>query len=116
MCGDQVWVVEPSTIPPLRNTQWERTGPMLAERTSVQIQAPMFPQLYTVERTLKETYDTFTMELEPVSSRISSFEPGQFNMLYVFGVGEVPISICGDPARPEVLVHTTRAVGTVTQA
>ena len=25
------------------------------------------------------------------------FEPGQFNMLYVFGAGEVPISISGDP-------------------
>ena len=27
-----------------------------------------------------------------------AFAPGQFNMLYVFGVGEVPISISGDPA------------------
>jgi NAD(P)H-flavin reductase len=36
--------------------------------------------------------------------------------LYVFGVGEVPISISGDPAHPETLVHTTRAVGTVTKA
>ena len=31
--------------------------------------------------------------------------PGQFTMLYAFGVGEVPISVSGDPAgRP--LVHT----------
>lgn len=37
-------------------------------------------------------------------------------MLYVFGVGEVPISISGDPAMPGILVHTTRAVGTVTRA
>ena len=29
-----------------------------------------------------------------------AFAPGQFNMLYAFGVGEVPISISGDPARP----------------
>ena len=28
------------------------------------------------------------------------FQPGQFTMLYLFGVGEVPISICGDPAEP----------------
>ena len=33
-----------------------------------------------------------------------------------FGVGEVPISISGDPTRPEKLVHTTRAVGNVTKA
>lgn len=37
-------------------------------------------------------------------------------MLYVFGVGEVPISISGDPHHPETLIHTTRAVGTVTKA
>jgi NAD(P)H-flavin reductase len=34
-------------------------------------------------------------------------------MVYAFGVGEVPLSISGDPATPEVLVHTVRAVGTV---
>jgi NAD(P)H-flavin reductase len=37
-------------------------------------------------------------------------------MLYIFGVGEIPISISGDPARSERIVHTTRAVGTVTNA
>jgi len=42
------------------------------------------------------------------------FEPGQFNMLYLFGVGEVPISISSDPDEPEVLGHTVRAVGRVT--
>jgi NAD(P)H-flavin reductase len=43
------------------------------------------------------------------------FRPGQFNMLYVHGVGEVPISISGDTAEPTRLVHTIRAVGTVTR-
>ncbi len=37
-------------------------------------------------------------------------------MLYVFGVGEIPISISGDPARPRPLVLTTRAVATVSKA
>jgi NAD(P)H-flavin reductase len=36
-------------------------------------------------------------------------------MLYLHGVGEVPISICGDPAQPQRLLHTIRAVGTVTK-
>lgn len=45
-----------------------------------------------------------------------SFTPGQFNMLYLFGVGEIPISISGDPNESTKLVHTTRAVGTVTRA
>ena len=45
-----------------------------------------------------------------------SFAPGQFNMLYAFGVGEVAISISGDPARPDVLTHTVRDVGPVSHA
>jgi len=78
---------------------------------------PMLTHPYLVKGVQQETYDTFTIELEPKNGpRSLSFLPGQFNMLYVFGVGEVPISICGDPAKPETLVHTTRAVGTVTKA
>jgi NAD(P)H-flavin reductase len=70
-----------------------------------------------VRRVIKETADTFTLELRPVAEHHTlAFEPGQFNMLYVFGVGEIPISISGDPAHPELLVHTTRAVGVVTNA
>jgi NAD(P)H-flavin reductase len=42
------------------------------------------------------------------------FAPGQFNMLYLFGVGEVPISISSDPDEPELLGHTIRGVGRVT--
>ena len=78
---------------------------------------PMLAEPYAVRRMQQETYDTFTFELEPKNkTRAFSFAPGQFNMLYVFGVGEVPISISGDPAKSETLVHTTRAVGTVTNA
>ena len=41
--------------------------------------------------------------------------PGQFNMLYLFGVGEVPISVSAITADGGI-VHTTRAVGSVTRA
>lgn len=44
------------------------------------------------------------------------FEPGQFNMLYVHGIGEVAISISSDPAYKTHLSHTIRAVGRVTKA
>ena len=44
------------------------------------------------------------------------FAPGQFNMLYVPGVGEAAISISSDPAKPEMLEHTIRVVGSVTRA
>lgn len=77
----------------------------------------MRPILYRVQRMRREMADTFTLELEPEdASEIPPFATGQFNMLYVFGVGEIPISISGDPARRRPLVHTTRAVGTVSKA
>lgn len=44
-----------------------------------------------------------------------SFQPGQFNMLYLPGVGECAISICGDPAEDSRLPHTIRVAGNVTQ-
>lgn len=78
---------------------------------------PMLPALYRVQRVRHEIPDTFSMELVPEDgSAIPPFATGQFNMLYVFGVGEVPISISGDPDSPTALVHTTRAVGTVSRA
>lgn len=79
---------------------------------------PMLPAPFAITRTTAETLDTFTLELEPTAGGPASapFDPGQFNMLYVFGVGEVPISISGDPSDPGKLVHTTRSVGAVTAA
>lgn len=75
----------------------------------------MTPEPFTVKRRLKETSDTFTIELERAAGPFP-FEPGQFNMLYAFGVGEVPISISGKPFASDTLVHTIRDVGTVTTA
>jgi len=75
---------------------------------------PTLPEFFRVRKRRRELADTWTLELEP--GRPFGFLPGQFNMLYVFGVGEVPISISGDPANPEVLVHTVRAVGKTSQA
>jgi len=78
---------------------------------------PMLVQAYTIQRVVRETFDTFSLELEPQSGGGEfKFAPGQFNMLYVYGVGEVPISISGDPSKEKPLIHTTRAVGTVTKA
>lgn len=78
---------------------------------------PMLPFPFRVQRVRQETHDTFTLELLPGQDGPGfSFAAGQFNMLYVFGVGEVPISISGDPTQPKLLIHTTRAVGTVTKA
>ena len=78
---------------------------------------PMRPEPFAVRQVTRETGDTFTLTLAPAGEKaLRPFAPGQFNMLYVFGIGEVPISISGDPARPELLVHTIRSVGATTRA
>lgn len=84
---------------------------------TVPLSDPMLPHRYRIHRVHREIPDTFTLELEPEDGiDIPQFATGQFNMLYVFGVGEIPISISGDPAKRKPLVHTTRAVGTVSKA
>jgi NAD(P)H-flavin reductase len=76
----------------------------------------MRPVPFAVRRNVRETGDTFSLLLERADGGEGwPFAPGQFNMVYLFGAGEVPISISGDPARPELLVHTIRAVGSVTR-
>lgn len=78
---------------------------------------PLVPAPFAVRRTVRETRDTWTLELEPAGGPAGfPFRPGQFTMLSAFGAGEVPISISGDAARPGVLVHTVRAVGAATAA
>ncbi|HXV28034.1 MAG TPA: FAD/NAD(P)-binding protein [bacterium] len=80
-------------------------------------QDPMVPQPFRVAKLWKDTSDTFTVEIEPADGYSRPpFLPGQFNMLYIFGTGEIPISISGDPAKKNTFLHTTRVVGTVTQA
>lgn len=77
---------------------------------------PMLPRPFKVIEIKRELSDTFTMVLKPEDGGKVHFAPGQFNMLYVFGVGEIPISVSGDASKTTTLVHTTRAVGKVSQA
>ena len=83
---------------------------------SVALQDPMLPQSFIVQKVGKETPDTYTLTLKPASLiGAFTFLPGQFNMVSASGAGEIPISISGDPSRPDILVHTVRAVGNVSQ-
>jgi len=75
---------------------------------------PMIPQPWAVRRVTKETPDTFTLALAPQNGGKRGFSPGQFSMLWVFGVGELPISISGDPANTDSLTYTVRSVGPAT--
>lgn len=75
----------------------------------------MEPVPVRVASVSKETHDTFTLTVAPPpADPVSTFEPGQFSMLYCFGVGELPISISGDPAVRDSLTYTIRSVGQVT--
>ncbi|MDJ0631005.1 MAG: FAD/NAD(P)-binding protein [Rhodobacter sp.] len=79
-------------------------------------QDPMVPHRYRVAEVWEELDDVTTMSLLPVDGPPRPFKAGQFNMLYAYGVGEAAISISGDPAVPERLIHTTRNVGRVSAA
>ena len=79
-----------------------------------QVRSPMVPVVVKVRALARETHDVVTLSLDPPDSGFA-FLPGQFNMLYVFGVGEAAISLSGDPAT-QAIVHTIRTVGSVTNA
>lgn len=78
---------------------------------------PMLSTLYKVDEVTVENRDTFSIGLRSAEdpNKPFLFLPGQFNMLYVYGIGEIPISISGDPINNQTLRHTTRVVGTVTK-
>lgn len=76
--------------------------------------AVMVPQPYRVAFVREETHDTVTVELAPVEAPVPTPVPGQFTMLWAFGVGEVPISVSGLPGEGR-LRHTIRRVGPVTE-
>jgi len=53
---------------------------------------------------------------DPVAAAAYTFAPGQFNMLYLPGIGEAAISISSDPRDRTAVGHTVKAVGNVTEA
>ena len=76
----------------------------------------LVPSPFRVGERRQDTADTWTLTLEPLGDGFA-VAPGQFVMVYMFGVGEVPISVSGPPESPgEPVVLTVRAVGAVTAA
>lgn len=78
---------------------------------------PHLPAEAEVVERIQESASVFTLRLrlsDPAVREAYRFDPGQFNMLYLYGVGEVPISIVSDPEEPRHLLHTIREVGRVT--
>ena len=75
----------------------------------------MQPEFVTVRAVKQELEHTFTLVMDPPGGRFE-YAPGQFTMLYAYGIGEVPISISGDAAVTDELVLTIRRMGAVTNA
>jgi NAD(P)H-flavin reductase len=65
-----------------------------------------------------ETPDMFSLQLrftDPEVQAAYRFSMGQFNMLCLPGMGEVPISIVSDPDEREMIDHTIRKLGSITR-
>lgn len=77
---------------------------------------PMYPRMFRLVRKRQDTDDTWTLWLDAEDGVPLPFGAGQFTMLQVFGAGEVPISISGDPSTLDLLQHTIRDVGGATRA
>jgi NAD(P)H-flavin reductase len=83
--------------------------------------SPMAPVGYRVRTRVDENAESVTLTLEPIDEALATPAPGQFVMLYAFGVGEIPMSFSGGPpGHPSgdggVLTHTIRSVGRVSAA
>lgn len=77
----------------------------------------MIPDIFCVQRRIEEYPGTFTLYLKKRDGNpTASFQPGQFNMLYAFGAGEVPISMSGSPFNTSVYIHTIKKLGQTTEA
>ena len=79
---------------------------MLTATIDEKLADPFLPELYRVVRTTPEIPDVVTIDIAPVSGVRPPVTAGQFNMLYVFGVGEMAISMSGDPADMSGHVHS----------
>jgi NAD(P)H-flavin reductase len=77
----------------------------------------MAPLPYLVGARAVENRDSVTLRLKPLRDAVPVPKPGEFMMLYAFGVGEVAISVSGDPTVTDgTITHTIRSVGAVSRA
>lgn len=80
---------------------------------------PILPKPARVVGIKEEAYaiTTYMLAFDDEATRKGyHFRPGQFNALYLPGIGEVPISVSSNPYESEKLGHTIRWAGNVTRA
>ena len=64
---------------------------------------PMLPHPAVIDAIKPEAYGISTFSLvftDPAEASTYRFQPGQFNMIYLPGFGEVAISLSSDPGAP----------------
>jgi NAD(P)H-flavin reductase len=77
----------------------------------------MTPVPYRVSSRTIENRDSSTLRLEPMRETLTAPLPGEFMMMYAFGIGEVAISVSGVPTGSDATItHTIRSVGAVSRA
>lgn len=77
----------------------------------------MAPVPHRVRSRVVENFESTTIRLEPIAQRLAPPAPGQFMMLYAFGIGEIAMSVSGVPSdADDTLGHTIRSVGAVSRA
>jgi len=75
------------------------------------------PVLYKIVNKQIENDDLATLWMEPDGDlAIDPLQPGQFNMLYAYGVGEIPISVSSLLSPYPQISHTVQSVGAVSDA
>lgn len=95
------------------------TTQLSAHSVAVSTSEPMLPYWAEIVKIKPEAPGILTYWMRFLDEDLRkrySFKPGQFNMLSVPGFGEAAISISSDPEKNELIAHTIRMVGNVTQA
>jgi len=89
------------------------------ELAKEQMPNPYLPHLAVVEKIIEETWDTKTFRAvfqDPELRERFTYEPGQFQEVSVFGVGEATFCLASTPTRPGSVEFSVKKIGTVTKA
>jgi sulfhydrogenase subunit gamma (sulfur reductase) len=76
------------------------------------------PRTAVIDQRIQEAPTIFTLRMQfedGDAQEAFEFAPGQFNMVTLFGTGEIPISIVNDPLDSHFFDHTIRVVGRVSE-
>jgi NAD(P)H-flavin reductase len=80
---------------------------------------PYVPRLAVIEKITEETWDTKTFRAVFADEALRDsfvYEPGQFQEISVFGVGEAPFCLTSTPTRKGFVEFSVKKIGSLTDA